>query len=507
MRVSYRPSLLLLALAGLTPAVPATASRPSLAGLYLRARAAEAAGDVRTANEGFAALLADDPANVLLAGRAYRQAIAAGDMVLALRAAHQLDALHALPPDGQVLLVLEQIRERDWPKARLSAEKVGQDRAFSFLAPYLRAWIAFGSGSGDALSLMEGARGQPLSTPYHAEQRALLLIALGRSGEAGALVEPEAARLLPTSVKDAGHGLSPLLVHVATDFARQQYIPVGMIMGRMATYAAPDNSTGWIVLAELLHRMKRPDLGLDAIGHIPPGDPLASDAHALRILLLNESGRHDAALDAALISAHAEKAGPDDWGRVGDLDLLLGRPADAATAYARAAALAEAAHAPADTLWPILLQQGGALDLAGDWPAAKAALARAYALAPGQPTVLNQVGYSLIEHHEDVDRASAMIAEASRLRPDDPAITDSFGWALYLQGKIAEAQPLLERAAAADPSEPTINEHLGDIYWATGRQYEARYAWRAALVTAENKDRERLKAKIDFGPVGTTATP
>jgi len=117
------------------------------------------------------------------------------------------------------------------------------------------------------------------------------------------------------------------------------------------------------------------------------------------------------------------------------------------------------------------------------------------------------VGYSQIEHRENVERASALIAQASKLRPEDPAITDSLGWVLYLQGKAAEAVPVLERAAAGDPREPTINEHLGDAYWATGRQYEARYAWRAALITADDKDHARLTAKIDTGLDKATAAP
>jgi predicted negative regulator of RcsB-dependent stress response len=66
---------------------------------------------------------------------------------------------------------------------------------------------------------------------------------------------------------------------------------------------------------------------------------------------------------------------------------------------------------------------------------------------------------------------------------------------------------LLERAAAGSPAEPTINEHLGDAYWTSGRELEARYAWRAALVTAEEKDRARLNAKIDGGLDKGTAAP
>ena len=141
---------------------------------------------------------------------------------------------------------------------------------------------------------------------------------------------------------------------------------------------------------------------------------------------------------------------------------------------------------------------------AGDWPGAKAKAQRALALAPHEAAILNFLGYSEIEHNEDVAGASAMIAQASKLAPDDPAITDSLGWSWYLRGDLAHAIPLLERAAQNAPAEADINEHLGDAYWKAQRRLDARYAWRAALVTADPAEATRIKAKIDNGP---TATP
>ena len=59
--------------------------------------------------------------------------------------------------------------------------------------------------------------------------------------------------------------------------------------------------------------------------------------------------------------------------------------------------------------------------------------------------------------------------------------------------------PLLERAAQAEPANTEIGDHLGDAYWSIGRNYEARYAWRAALLTAEPTETARLTAKIANG--------
>ncbi len=67
--------------------------------------------------------------------------------------------------------------------------------------------------------------------------------------------------------------------------------------------------------------------------------------------------------------------------------------------------------------------------------------------------MLNFLGYSQIEHGDDVAGATALIAQASKLAPDDPAITDSLGWSWYLRGDVARAIPLLERAARGAPAE------------------------------------------------------
>jgi Flp pilus assembly protein TadD len=58
---------------------------------------------------------------------------------------------------------------------------------------------------------------------------------------------------------------------------------------------------------------------------------------------------------------------------------------------------------------------------------------------------------------------------------------DSLGWLLLRQGDVGAAVQKLQQAAEMVPEDPTINGHLGDAYWAAGRQLEAFYQWRLAL--------------------------
>lgn len=545
-------ALLALARAGGAGAAP---ERPgALMNLYARARAAEARGDARAANADFAQLLARDPASGTVTQHAYRQALASGDTALALRAARLLERGAALPPDGRVLLVADAIRVRDWAAARAQVDRLQGERLFGFLVPYLRAWIALGSKSGgDPPTLIEAARTIRLAQPYLGEQRAMLLFALGRADEGVAALRSGvssdiaawpvrtrliaadalgaagareralglldggdaalaamrgmliAGRRLPAPMDGPAPGVASLLLHVAADLGRQQLAPPGLALARDATLLAPRDGGAWLLVADLLQSGRRHDQALAALGNVAPADPYATSAYALRVALLSDKGDQEGALADALKATQAPGAGP--WARVGDVYLAMTRPKDAAAAYARAIDAARAAKAPAAEVWPLYLQQGDALDRSGDWTASKASLEQALALAPDQPLVLNQLGYSLIAHRDDVARGAMLVERASAMRPDDPAITDSLGWAHYLRGQVGAALPLLERASAAEPAEPTINEHLGDAYWAAGRTYEARYAWRAALLTAADADRSRLASKIDEGFTAATASP
>ena len=542
----FRACRLLLPLLAATPALAAQSRAPTLAERYVRVSAANAAGDFATASAEMTALMQAEPGNTTVLLRAYRQAITGGDRALASRAAKALQAQHALPVDGPLLQAVDALEARDWRGARAAADTLEQGRLFAFFAPFVRAWTAFGAHDADPLPLLDAARGAGLAAGYYPEQHVLLLLALNRDAEAaaelgrlpmpsnrlrvlvaGALArkdraaaqaliagdeEPLAAarariaagERLPRLETPAA-GLGELLARVALDFNRQRLLPVATVMARLASFAAPDNASAWIGVAQVLAVAHQPEAAIAALDHVPERDPFADAARTLRVSLLIDHGDKAQALETILRVTRRRDATAADWGHVGDVYLALERYPEAADAYGKAVALAEPPHSP--DLWTFVLQQGNALEQAGDWPHARAALERAYQLAPDQPVVLNHLGYSQLSRRENVADAEKLIVRASTLRPDDPAITDSLGWSRFLLGRPNDAVPLLERASADSPGEPTINEHLGDVYWTLGRRLEARYAWRAALVTADVKDKPRLTAKLDTGLTPTTASP
>jgi tetratricopeptide (TPR) repeat protein len=136
----------------------------------------------------------------------------------------------------------------------------------------------------------------------------------------------------------------------------------------------------------------------------------------------------------------------------------------------------------------LLLERGGK---SGDAIKAMRELARQ---RPDDPTVLNMLGYTLVDRTRSVDEGLTMIRRALDAMPDNGAILDSMGWALHRQKRHEEALPYLQRAHDRG-ADPEISLHLGEVLWALGRNDEARKTWEEALARAP--DNEHLKTRLN----------
>jgi Flp pilus assembly protein TadD len=477
-----------------------------------------------------------------------RQAVEAGDRALAVRTARTIEP-RRLPADGKLLLIVDAIASRDWVGARTRSAAIGADDPFSFLLPTLKAWIALGAHDGDPLAALATAQPDSLAASYTGEHRALLLLAMGKTDEGIAALRPlvgegggratrfavigaaalqragkrdaaiallagdntallaarkriAAGASLPGGISDPAQGVAELLIRIAADMYHQKPSAVALLPARMASFLDPANSEVWLVVANMLGDAGQSAPALAVLERIPASDPFAAGARDARLQLLAASGAKDQALAEARRASQSPQADIGDWTRLGDLLVEMDRQAEAADAYGKAIAAGKAGS-PSRDLWTLWMLRGGALERAGNWKDAEPALRKALSLAPDQPIVLNYLGYAQLERRENIAEAKALVEKASTLAPDDAAITDSVGYADYLQGNYAAAIATFERAVAGDPGETSINEHLGDAYWAVGRKIEARFAWAAALVQAEPDSVTRLRAKIDNGGPAT----
>lgn len=518
-------------------AAPVFASDPprgSDLAAYVRARAADAEGASDVAARGYAVALAADPANEVIAIRAFREGVSVGDLNLARRALTVLEASKVAPADAALLRFADQVAARDWVGARATATRVGQG-PLSFVGPVLRAWIAVETGDADPLAELGKDADNAIERRYSAETKALILVATRRDDQAnpalrallaegGALdiriaaarlyagrgelktarallagEDPAARAQLAAAIgrgvrPGAAFGAATLFTRLAADLSGEEPSPLVILLTRTALLLEPGNDRARLLLADALSRDGSGRRALALIQEVKPKSAWASEAEGLRIAVLDRMGERDIAITLAAKRSAAKDADADDARTLGDLLIAANRFAEAADAYA-AAMTREGGTGD----WVLNLQRGGAIEQAGRFEEALPYLRRAVELAPEEPVALNYLGYALAERGRDLAEAQALLEKARRLKPDDASITDSLGFAYARRGQVAKALPLLEQAAAAQPGDVEINEHLGDAYWASGRRYEARYAWRAASVHAEGADRTRLAAKLERG--------
>ena len=525
----------MLAAATLAPAAARADARAGGGDLaaYLRARAADADGRVDLAVADYARALAGAPTSTAIAEPAYREALSAGDDTLAIRAAVVLRTSAQPPPDLPLLAISIAARDGYHVAADAAIAKLA-GTPLAVLMPSLGAWSAYAAGRDPFAPLAAvDATADPIAARFAGETRALLLIARGDTAAGIALVDavrsngapidlrlaaaqllfaanrPADARALLTgddpvlaglragapAKASLGFGVSRLLARVAADLGAQQGpVPLSIALASAALRAEPGNDRARLLLADALSRDHATDRALALLDSVDAKSPFAAAAAAARITVLAAAGRTDEALALARTRAERAEATAGDWQRYADRLATADRPADAAPWYRR---IIDANGMATD--WAAWLQYGGALDQAGDWPAAERALERALALAPAEPLALNYLGYARAERGEDLPGATRLLERANALRPRDGSIVDSLGWAYFLSGDTGRALPLLERAAAGDPTNAEIGEHLGDAYWTLGRRYEARYAWRAAALTATAADAAHLATKLTDG--------
>ena len=275
---------------------------------------------------------------------------------------------------------------------------------------------------------------------------------------------------------------------VATDAA---------IYMQLALYTKPDMDEAIVALGDTYSQLQQYERSNELYAKIPPENRLYTKAQ-LHIAVNDERmGKFTRAI--SLLDALAEQSAGDTEALVtkGDLLRIHGQYAKAIDAYSESLGRISELQA-AD--WPILFARGACYEREGKWRQAEQDLQAVLKLKPDQPDVLNYLGFGWLERGHHIDEARDMIARAVKARPDDAQIVDSMGWALYLQGDYTESIAYLEKAVELLPGDPTVNDHLGDVYWRLGRKNEARFQWELALsFSPETKEAQSLHKKLKEG--------
>ncbi len=112
---------------------------------------------------------------------------------------------------------------------------------------------------------------------------------------------------------------------------------------------------------------------------------------------------------------------------------------------------------------------------------AEAEFRKALEINPDNAAALNYLGYMLADRNIRLPEARKLITRALELEPGNGAFLDSLGWVNYRLGKLDDAETYLRQAIERVGKDPTIHDHLGDVYFQQGKLKEAISQWETSL--------------------------
>lgn len=516
---------------------------------YLAAQQARMNNDTQLAADYYLAALEAQPVNSLvLRDRAYQLLISDGRFKEARGLAPELSRGSLSYNLSRMVRVLELLKARKYDDANKALESVSGTGFDLLLKPITAAWAHAGKGDEaaafkalDALTRHRAFSGFYVEhTAYmHAyfgnwekarnvfeaglekggalSSRAILDFA-GRLSKRGAFDDavlaveavlkqaPQITELIAARdqlkqreafapyVRRPSDAVAEALYRTATELVRRPTATSAILYARLATYLQPKLDAASVLIADVYAAQGRLAPALQTIETLDARGPMAS----LRVLrAANYLDRLERPEEATVQLQEALENNPDNSLLQISLADLLRR----SERFDEAVALYDAAIEEAkEDDWTLFYGRGIALEQSGRFERGEDDLRKALALRPGDPFILNYLGYSLLDRGLKTQEAMGMIEAAVKARPNDGYIIDSQGWALYHLGEYEQAVTLLERAVSLQPGDPTINDHLGDAYWKAGRYIEARFKWQQVL-TMEPTDTQvtAVEQKLDLG--------
>ncbi len=127
------------------------------------------------------------------------------------------------------------------------------------------------------------------------------------------------------------------------------------------------------------------------------------------------------------------------------------------------------------------------------------------AVNPDNALTLNYLGYMLAERGMKLNEALQFVERAVKLDPENGAYLDSLGWVRYKLGQYAVAEQVLQKAIELIPTDPTVHDHLGEVYASAGNLQQAVAQWQSSLqnyansapVDAEPADVSKVRKRLD----------
>jgi len=519
----------------------------------LRALASRTASHVRDlpATAAFtSAALKLDPGNGVLLERLFQAEVMQGEIVKAEPLAAQVIKTNSQQRMARLVLGLKEFRARRYGEARGHFDEAAYTPLGTLTSTLLDAWAYAGEGSlNAALKALDKLDGQDGFTNYKALHTALIADYLGSGVRADAAYK-KAYQLAPTSMRivqaygnwleRSGHkdeaekvykayladgqrdvlvqqaldklqsaakpaafvatpqaGASESLFSIASALTGDQNAEAALTYSELALSLAGDKPVILTTLGGIQSDLKFYDDSNATFDQVPKDSALRAYADTQMAINMHRMDKKDEAIKL-LQDVTAKNA--NDFDATVTLAAIY-RASDkfdlSVETYTKAIGLL---GEDAKNNWRIFYDRGIAFDKLKQFDKSEEDFRKALEISKGDPSVLNYLGYSMIDRGEKLDEALAMVKKAVELKPNDGYIVDSLGWAYYKLRDYEQAVTYCERAVDLNAGDPTIADHLGDVYWMAGRKLEARFQWQHAKDNKPDpEDLAKIEAKIKDG--------
>ncbi len=535
-------------------APPSASSKVGLAAAYLAGRHAEANGDTSKAVNFLNSARDLDPSNSRLIEDSYFLSAQMGDFAQAVPAAKR--AYDANPRRGiaPVILAADAYKKKDYQTAWGYIEKIPAQSVNSFALPVLRAWgaapikpaetalaeLTLLKNFQDTAKLVDlmggmlnehyglkdaaGANYDTLAASIETERTPVLRIVvkgyhrLGKTTQAKAVLQRFEKAHGPSPMLEAMNAMNAMLAQPAAKITPQEgmaealfasaelllqtepnpaRMQIATAYAQTAIHVNPQLTVARAFIGSAFTARGRFEEANATLSAIPKGEPGALEARMQVASNLTQMNRSDEALSLLREILKDRPTWADAHIAIGDLFRREEKFGDAVAEYSAALKLRPAG---AEENWAIYYTRGISYERTKDWNNAEKDFKKALEIKPGEPSVLNYLGYSYLDRGVNLKEARRLIELAYTKRPDDGYIIDSLGWMLFTLGEYDKAVVHLEKAVEAAPADATINEHFGDALWKVGRRVEARYQWQRALILdVEDAQRAAITKKLEQG--------
>lgn len=147
--------------------------------------------------------------------------------------------------------------------------------------------------------------------------------------------------------------------------------------------------------------------------------------------------------------------------------------------------------------------------LKGDYAKSEEQLRLILETDPDAVLANNNLGYQMADRNVNLDEAERLIRRAMEVdrelrrdsgeTDDNAAYIDSLGWVLFRKGKLDDARDWLVKAAALPDGadDPTVWDHLGDVYAKLNLPAKAKEAWQTAskLYSTSSRRKDEVRGK------------